>query len=300
MSTMKEILTERLVLHELQDNDHEFIFKLVNSPGWLEFIGDRNIRTLEDANIYVKKIIDNPHVKYWTVRQKPDAQPLGIITLVKRDYLDYYDIGFAFLPEHTGKGYSFEATVSILDVLTQEVIADKLLAITTEDNSRSVRLLEKLGFRYEGILNEGGKTYVRYALSADRAEIGKLTRSFFSLFDNTAGEPDLSRIFKMCTSSAGIIKQTGRHSEVYSLESFIEPRKKILTDGTLQQFIEFEVDHETKITGNIAQRYSKFLKKGLMHGNVFESSGHKLFHFVKNDDGWKIAHVVWEDENKNA
>lgn len=300
MSAMKEILTERLLLHELHENDHEFIFKLVNSPGWLGFIGDRNIRTLEDAITYVKKIIDNPQVRYWTVRQRTDAQPMGIITLVKRDYLDYYDIGFAFLAEYTGKGYSFEATTSILDALPEQVIMNKLLAITTEDNSRSIRLLEKLGFSYEGILNEGGKTYVSYALSADRAEIGKLTRSFFSLFDNTSGEPDLSRIFKMCTSSAGIIKQTGRNSEIYSLESFVEPRRKILTDGTLQQFTEFEIDHETKITGNIAQRYSKFRKKGLMHGNAFEGRGHKLFHFVKNNDGWKIAHVVWEDGDHNA
>lgn len=297
MTAIKEISTERLILHELQDNDYEFIFKLVNSPGWLEFIGDRNIRNLEDAAVYVNNIINNSQVKYWTVKPKNDAQPVGIITLVKRDYLDHYDIGFAFLPEHTGKGYSFEASMCILDALPEQVIMDKILAITTEENSRSIKLLEKLRFSYEGILNEGGKTYVRYALSADKAEIGKLTRSFFSLFDNTAGEPDFSRIFESCTSSAGIIKQTGKYSEIYDVKSFVEPRKKMLMDGTLQQFSEFETDEETRIIGNIAQRYSKFRKKGILHGKIFEGSGHKFFHFVKNDDGWRIAHVIWEDEN---
>lgn len=74
MTAIKEISTERLILHELHDNDHEFIFKLVNSPGWLEFIGDRNIRTLEDAAVYVNNIINNSQVKYWTVKQKKDDQ----------------------------------------------------------------------------------------------------------------------------------------------------------------------------------------------------------------------------------
>lgn len=296
MFTTKEIMTDRLILNEPQANDHAFIFELVNSPGWLEFIGDRNIRTPEDAIAYIEKITVSPHIKYWIVKLKEDHQPAGIITLVKRDYLEHYDIGFAFLPQYTGSGYSSEATRAILEVLPDEILKDKILAITTEVNHRSVNLLEKLKFIYEGRIESDGKTLVQYALSADEIRIGKIIRSFFNLFDNTLKEPDFRAINELCTESVGIIRKSGHQTDLYGQESFIEPRKKILTDGTLQQFSEFETDGETRIIGNIAQHYSKYEKKGWLNGVYFEGSGHKFFHLMKETGGWKIAHIIWEDD----
>ncbi|WP_394674315.1 GNAT family N-acetyltransferase [uncultured Chryseobacterium sp.] len=296
MFITEEILTDRLILNELQANDHTFIFELVNSPGWLEFIGDRNIRTSEDAIAYIEKITGSPHIKYWTVKLKEGHQPAGIITLVKRDYLEHYDIGFAFLPQYTGAGYSSEATRSVLEVLPDEVLKDKILAITTGGNHRSVNLLEKLKFIYAGRVESDGKTLLQYALSADEIRIGKIIRSFFNLFDNTLQEPDFRAVNELCTESVSIIRKTGQQTDLYGLESFIEPRKKILTDGTLQQFSEFETDGETRIIGNIAQHYSRYKKKGWLNGVYFEGSGHKFFHLVKSTDGWKIAHLIWEDD----
>ncbi len=296
MFITEEILTDRLILNELQANDHTFIFELVNSPGWLEFIGDRNIRTSEDAIAYIEKITGSPHIKYWTVKLKEGHQPAGIITLVKRDYLEHYDIGFAFLPQYTGAGYSSEATRSVLEVLPDEVLKDKILAITTGGNHRSVNLLEKLKFIYAGRVESDGKTLLKYALSADEIRIGKIIRSFFNLFDNTLQEPDFRAVNELCTESVSIIRKTCQQTDLYGLESFIEPRKKILTDGTLQQFSEFETDGETRIIGNIAQHYSRYKKKGWLNGVYFEGSGHKFFHLVKSTDGWKIAHLIWEDD----
>ncbi|WP_294214454.1 GNAT family N-acetyltransferase [uncultured Chryseobacterium sp.] len=296
MFITEEILTDRLILNELQANDHTFIFELVNSPGWLEFIGDRNIRTSEDAIAYIEKITGSPHIKYWTVKLKEGHQPAGIITLVKRDYLEHYDIGFAFLPQYTGAGYSSEATRSVLEVLPDEVLKDKILAITTEGNHRSVNLLEKLKFIDDGRVESDEKTLLQYALSADEIRIGKIIRSFFNLFDNTLQEPDFRAVNELCTESVSIIRKTGQQTDLYGLESFIEPRKKILTDGTLQQFSEFETDGETRIIGNIAQHYSRYKKKGWLNGVYFEGSGHKFFHLVKSTDGWKIAHLIWEDD----
>ncbi len=292
----KEILTDRLILNELDVNDHAFIFELVNSAGWLEFIGDRNIKTTKDALAYVEKIIANPLIKYWKVKLKTNDLPLGIITLIKRDDLDYYDIGFAFLPGHTGAGYAYEATGAVLDMLPDVILADKILAITTARNSRSVKLLEKLKFKYECPVDTTGKTMLQYALNADEIKIGKITRSFFKLFDNTLNEPDFRPINRLCTASASIIRKSDTQADVYGLESFIEPRKKILTDGTLQQFREFETDEETRIIGNIAQRYSKYRKQGLLNGVYFEGRGHKFFHFMKEGGEWKIVQVIWEDE----
>lgn len=292
----KEILTDRLILRELETHDHSFIFQLVNSAGWLEFIGDRKIKTDEDALAYVEKIIANPLVKYWIVKLKANDLPLGIITLIKRDDLEYDDIGFAFLTGHTGVGYAYEATSAVLDMLPDSILTDKILAITTDRNSRSVKLLEKLKFKYERQVDIAGKTMLQYALSTDEIQIGKITRSFFKLFDNTLNEPDFEPVYQLCTTSASIIRKSAIHADFYGLESFIEPRRKILTDGTLQQFTEFETDEETRIIGNIAQRYSKYRKQGMLNGVYFEGRGHKFFHFMKEAGEWKIAHVIWEDE----
>jgi RimJ/RimL family protein N-acetyltransferase len=292
----KEILTDRLILHELETHNHLFIFELVNSAGWLEFIGDRNIRTAEDALAYVEKIIASPFIKYWKVKLKANDLPVGIITLIKRDNLEHYDIGFAFLPGYTGTGYAFEASKAMLDSLPETILGDKILAITTEKNTRSVKLLEKLKFTYERQVDTSGKTLLQYALSADEIQISKITHSFFNLFNNTLKEPDFEPVYQLCIASASIIRKSGAKADVYGLESFIEPRKKILTDGTLQQFREFETFEETRIIGNIAQRYSKYRKQGMLNGIYFESCGHKFLHFMKDDGEWKIAHVIWEDE----
>ncbi|MEH3112325.1 GNAT family N-acetyltransferase [Pedobacter terrae] len=291
-----EILTDRLILNELEINDHAFIFELVNSAGWLEFIGDRNIRTIEDALAYVEKIIANPLIQYWKVKLKADDLSIGIITLTKRDELEHYDIGFAFLPGHTKAGYAYEATSGVLNVLPDAILADKILAITAKENIRSVKLLEKLKFKYESQVTTTGKTLLQYALKTDEIKIGKVTRSFFNLFNNTLNEPDFEPVSQLCLASASIIRKSAAHADVYGLESFIEPRKKILTDGTLQQFSEFETFEETRIIGNIAQRYSKYRKQGMLNDVYFEGHGHKFFHFMKEADEWKIAQVIWEDE----
>ncbi|WP_406827117.1 GNAT family N-acetyltransferase [Pedobacter sp. KACC 23697] len=292
----KEILTDRLILSELETNDHAFILELVNSAGWLEFIGDRNVRTADDALAYIVKVTSNPFIKYWKVKLKGNDLPLGIITLIKRDELEHFDIGFAFLPQYAGAGYAFEAANAVLDSLPETILADKVLAITKEDNLRSLKLLKKLKFKYERPVDKGEKILLQYALSADEIQIGKITRSFFRLFNNTLNEPDFKTIYQLCAVSASIIRKSGAQADVYGLESFIEPRKKMLTDGTLQQFSEFETDAETRVIGNIAQRYSKYRKQGLLNGVYFEGRGHKFFHFMKEAGEWKIVQVIWEDE----
>jgi RimJ/RimL family protein N-acetyltransferase len=292
---IKEIVTERLILNDLQPNDHPFIFELVNSPGWLEFIGDRNIRTAEDAIAYIEKIKGNPHIMYWVVKLKADQIPAGIITLIKREYLEHYDIGFAFLPKYTNYGYSSEATRAILNVLPAEMLKDKIIAITTKKNERSINLLEKLKFRYEGGIEADGKLLLLYALSADQIQIDKITQAFFALFTNITGPPEFDCISKLCHKQAQIIKKTDDSTEIYNLQSFIEPRKKILTDGTLTGFREYEVQAETKITGQIAQRFSIYEKRGKLHGNDYSGSGNKMLHFMKHEGKWQIIHVIWED-----
>ncbi|HTB07929.1 MAG TPA: GNAT family N-acetyltransferase [Bacteroidia bacterium] len=147
---MKDIFeTERLQLSKISLDDAPFIFELVNTPGWLKFIGDRNVRTLDDAQRYIEKLLNTPKLTYWTVRSKSTLDELGVITFMKRDYLDYYDIGFAFLSQHMNKGYAFEASNEVLNYALKELKMPTVVATTLADNIDSISLLEKLGLQFE-------------------------------------------------------------------------------------------------------------------------------------------------------
>jgi ribosomal-protein-alanine N-acetyltransferase len=141
--------TERLLIEPLSMQDNEFIFQLLNSKGWIEFIGDRNILSLRDAELYIQKIIFNPNTDYWTVRLKENKAAIGIITLINRDYLQYRDIGFAFLPEYSGRGYAFEAASAVIKYVGEKFQMNTILAITVPENAASIQLLKKLGLQYE-------------------------------------------------------------------------------------------------------------------------------------------------------
>jgi ribosomal-protein-alanine N-acetyltransferase len=144
--------TEFLYIEPLSINDSMFILELVNTPGWLKFIGDRNVRTQEYAISYINRILGNPDVAYWTVRLKTNQVPIGVITLIKRDYLPHHDLGFAFLPQFSGKGYAYEATKKVIEELSKETYYSVLLAITIKNNTSSIKLLERTGFKFEKII----------------------------------------------------------------------------------------------------------------------------------------------------
>jgi hypothetical protein len=131
---------------------------------------------------------------------------------------------------------------------------------------------------------------------AEKSAINEIVNIFFSIFNNTERMPDLSTIYSVCIPQTIIIKKTSSSEEIYTLETFIEPRKKMLTDGTLTVFEEHETKAETHITGNIAQRYSAYEKSGYLNGNFFKASGHKYFQFIRTTEGWKINSLIWEDE----
>lgn len=116
---MNIIQTDRLILYHLGINDIDFIYELLNSPAWIKYIGDRGIKTLDDAKKY---IINGPMKSYekfgfglWLTKLKNDETPIGICGLLKRETLNDIDIGFAFLPQYTGKGYAFEAASATLN-----------------------------------------------------------------------------------------------------------------------------------------------------------------------------------------
>jgi RimJ/RimL family protein N-acetyltransferase len=143
------ITTNRLSIGALSINDHDFVFELLNSKGWLEFIGDRNVHSKEDAINYINKILATPNLTYLVVRLKDGNIPIGIISFIKRDYLLHHDLGFAFLPQFMGSGYAYEAAGEVKLQIMQDPAHAQLLATTVPHNTSSIRLLKKLGFQFE-------------------------------------------------------------------------------------------------------------------------------------------------------
>jgi len=160
--------TPRLFLNELSIHDAEFILELVNTPGWKQFIGDRNINNTEDAMKYIQKIIDNPAYKYWVVRMIDKQVPIGIISFIKRDNLGHYDFGFSLLSEYIGRGYAYEAAAVVLKDLLKEPAYSRILAITMKENVNSIKLLEKLGFHFENQIQDANEVLEVYGISESK------------------------------------------------------------------------------------------------------------------------------------
>ncbi len=152
--------TPHLTLRELTPADAPFIRVLLNDPDFIRFIADRGVRTDDDAVRYIEQ---GPRAMYarhgmglMLVALREEGVPVGICGLLRRDGLDDPDLGFAFLPEHRGKGYAAEAAAATLAWGRGELGLGRVLAITSLDNDASGRLLEKLGFRFERIVTMPG------------------------------------------------------------------------------------------------------------------------------------------------
>jgi RimJ/RimL family protein N-acetyltransferase len=134
--------------------------RLVNEPSWLEFIGDRGVRSEADAREYLRAgalaSYDRHGFGLWAVEIRGGVSPIGMCGLVKRDFLEDVDLGFAFLPEFWGKGYAREAAAAVIDLARRELGMRRLVAITVTDNRRSIDLLGKLGFTFEKAVEHPG------------------------------------------------------------------------------------------------------------------------------------------------
>jgi len=132
--------------------------------------------------------------------------------------------------------------------------------------------------------------------AAVKAELDELMRAFLGAFTNTGGgRPNVQIIREVFIPQGMIISNVGAEPVIYDLDAFIAPREKILTDGTLTEFSEWEVAERTEIFGSIAHRFSHYRKSGFHDGQWFEGSGHKTSQFVRTPTGWKISSLAWDD-----
>lgn len=157
---MTVLETERLVLRECEEADAPFVLALLNSPGFLENIGDRGVRTEDDARAYIVERVIGSYRQHgfgmWLTIQKLDNTPVGLAGLVRREGLDVPDVGYAFAPRVWGQGYAQEAAAAVLAHARGPMGIPKLAAITTLENFASMAVLRKIGFTYEGVIQLPG------------------------------------------------------------------------------------------------------------------------------------------------
>ena len=152
-SVMKVLETERLTLRRFTTEDAAFVLELVNDPAWLEHIGDRNVRTLEDARSYLEKgtlaMYERMGFGMYVVTLKDSEKPIGTCGLVKRDGLDDVDIGFAFLPRFRGRGFALESAAAVLEHGKTALGLKRIVAIVSPANHRSIKVLESIGLQFD-------------------------------------------------------------------------------------------------------------------------------------------------------
>ena len=154
---MTVLETERLILRELTLADAPFILELLTDPAWLHFIGDKGVRSLDEARDYIAQ---GPRLNYerlgfglYLTELKDGGGPIGLCGLVKRPALADVDVGFAFLPQFRSQGYGFEAASAVLTYGQTVLGINRIVAVVAPDNAASIKLIEKLGLNFEEMVS---------------------------------------------------------------------------------------------------------------------------------------------------
>lgn len=153
--------TRRLILRRLASGDAPFIVELLNDPMFIEHIGDKGVRTLGDAQAYLRT---GPIASYeqfgfglFRVELKDDGTAIGMCGLLKRDNLADVDIGFAFLPPYRSQGYATESASAVMNYAREVLRIERIVAVTSRSNELSAKVLEKIGLRFERLINFAGQ-----------------------------------------------------------------------------------------------------------------------------------------------
>lgn len=150
---MNSYETDRLILKPAEVQDADFFLELYNMPSFIQYIGDRNLRTKEDAENYIKSRfipqIEKLGFGNYVVILKEDHTKIGAVGIFEREGLDVLDIGFSFLEKYEGKGYAYESANKLKEVAAIDFGVHKISAITTKDNFSSQKLIERLGLKFQ-------------------------------------------------------------------------------------------------------------------------------------------------------
>ena len=303
--------TDRLRLRWFTDSDTDadFLRALLNDPGWLANIGERNVRTRRQARAWIETrhtaVYGRLGFGFWAVERKSDGALMGMCGLIKRDTLMEVDVGYALMPAFRGRGYAHEAAAACVRYAQEVLGLPEVWGITGPDNAPSAGVLQRIGLKDAGITRLVGNDYDTWVFKSppvepgdDRAQIDALTRRFLAAFTNRDGViptlPALPHYFMLdatvrVADALGTITTTDIHG-------FIAPRAELLVGGRLEDFEEHETESRTEIRGAIAQRWLRYAKRGTLDGVAFDGAGTKALQFVRTVRDWKIASLMWTDD----
>lgn len=221
------------------------------------------------------------------------------------------EVGCWLEADGTGRGLVTLACRELIDWAFTERGMSRVEWLVSVGNERSIATARRLGMTREGVLRKhsvhrGVRRDIEVwsvlseewgrPVSGVKAELDRLTRAFFGAFTNTGGaRPNVDVIREVFIPEGRIISNVGGEPVLYDLDGFIEPRRKMLTDGRLTEFSEWEVAERTEISGTIAHRFSEYRKSGRLDGAWFEGSGSKTTQFVRTPAGWRMSSLLWDD-----
>jgi RimJ/RimL family protein N-acetyltransferase len=257
-----------------------------------------------------------------------DGRLVGGVMFVSFDTaLGVCEAGCWLEPGAEGHGLITRAATQIIDWAVEERGIVRVEWRTKSGNVRSIAVARRLGMSRDGTLrqvypdgrggradleiwavladewrahraNGPGVASTRGVMSAEvKAELDDLMATFLGAFANPGGtRPNVEAIEEVFIPDGMIISNVGATPVIYGLRQFVEPREKILTDGTLTEFREWETSETTEIYGSIAHRFSAYRKSGYLNGEWFEGRGMKTTQFVRTPSGWKMSSLAWDDE----
>ncbi len=312
--TVRVLFTERLELRWFGSDDAAFVLQLLNEPSWLQHIGDRQVRTLAQAQDWLQTRLFSGYWRqgmgFWAVCLRGQPQAVGLCGLIHRDTLPDVDVGYAFLPAFWGQGYAQEAARACLDYGQRVLGLKRILAITGPDNQASQNVLRRLGMQLEQRCTLPGETRETLVFvwqptpsptattpANDESQIQALTDRFFRLFDNRAGAvPHLPSLPALCLPEVRFVKTGEGDPQVMDMMAFMQLRAALLSECRLQDFAEWELEGRTQVFGHMAQRWLRYAKDGLLDGKACAGQGCKSLQFVRTATGWRISAALWEDE----
>ncbi|MGN6529192.1 MAG: GNAT family N-acetyltransferase [Burkholderiaceae bacterium] len=301
--------TARLRLRWFTPADADFIRQLLNDPGWIANIGQRNVRTRRQAQAWIASRLTAVYGRlgfgFWAVERKEDGALAGMCGLIKRDSLPVVDVGYALMPAFRGQGYAREAAAACLRYAREVLGLAEVWAIASPGNEASAAVLRGIGLSDTGVERLPGENRDSRVFKAppadlgdDRAQLEGLTRRFLAAFTNRGGAiPTLAALPHLFLADAtirsadaqGTLTSTGVHG-------FIAPRAELLLGGRLRDFEEHETGGRTEIAGALAQRRLRYAKRGTLDGAPFAGAGTKMLQFARTSLGWKIAALQWTDD----
>ena len=221
------------------------------------------------------------------------------------------EIGCWLEADGAGRGLVTRACRELIDWAFKERGMSRVEWWVATGNTRSIAAARRLGMTRDGVLRQRSPYRgVRHdceiwsvlsgewgaPVSEVKAELDRLMRVFLGAFTNTGGRrPNVDVVREVFIPQGTIVSNVGDEPVVYDLDAFVEPRQKILTDGTLTEFSEWEIAERTEIFGSIAHRFSEYGKSGFLDGEWFEGSGHKTTQFVRTPAGWRMSSMAWDD-----